>query len=679
VIHRRRSASLQPIRGVEPLAYPMLEITGQFSSCPRMFRRWKAMAVGSEPTNTGHEQQLLLAQRARVGRIDSLGILGVAILVPLILRNSAPLSPLLVWSTLVVLTTVGWSVRVPRFQVLAHTIAVWASGLVWSILPWMVWGSLDDRFVAWSLVLICGYGLATDAILLPQAFNIRAYPLMFAYLVSFLVALALRSHWVPLASLLLLSAHLAAGIRGFELIKHELLANQAQAESEAHQDPLTGLASRGAVIREIQVRLAHKEDVHCVIADVDNFKAINTHLGHHGGDAALQALAEELQSRLPGWYLARLGGDEFVAINRRGLHPSEEGMLTTVDLGKFGPSGGRQLLSLSIGASSIRPDGTPDQLLTEASAALRQAKTLGKRRVVIADDEIRFEEEARQRLAARAHAALQDQEIVSWGQPIFDLPSGRAVGVELLARWPQPDGRIERPDDFVPVIEAQGLGLLLGEQMVLSAVELLRSFDRIGDHTSFVSVNLSALVLLEPDLATMIADQLKRANVKPHRLIIEMTESQRLPETIHAHEAFAHLRTVGVGVASDDLGAGWSSLNQMIKTAFTHVKIDRTLMAINRTGTDDLLSALCRVALGAGQIPIAEGIETDDDLDRARRAGIELGQGYLLARPAPLGALLAHFRVEPDDSQGSAPTVILDDVRRKRRRAATAGQDELEL
>ena len=597
------------------------------------------------------EQQLLLAQRTIVGRIDTIGILAVACYAPFVLRDHISIRRLILWSLLVALTTVGWSSLIPTRAESRGVVPVWLSCAVWALLPWMAWQGLTGTsasLVAWMLATVCGYGLATDALLLPQTFQLRVYPLMFSYLASYLAAFALTGHWYQVGGLAILALHLGAGIWGFENIKQRLLVNQATVEAEAFRDPLTALGSRGAAIREIERRLKTDEQVHCIVVDIDDFKAINTHLGHHGGDAALIAVADALRTRLKGWYVARLGGDEFIAINRRGLHPSEEGAITTIDVGRVGTTRGRRIIGLSIGASSTDRSGSPDQLLTEASAALRRAKSLGKRRMIVADDELRSDEHDRQDLAARAHVALQNGDIIAWAQPIFELGDARPVGVELLARWPQPDGRIEMPGTFVPVIEAQGLGSLLGERMLRQAIELLREFDANGKDEAFVSLNLPALVLLETDLPARIATLLSNANIRPCRLIIEMTESQRLPETNQAHQAIDRLRAIGVGIATDDLGAGWSSINQMMQRPFTHVKIDRTLTTSKLQGAEELLHALCTLADGAGQIPVAEGIETREDLHRARRAGFRHGQGFLLARPAPLADVVESMSTSSD-------------------------------
>ncbi|MEM7095753.1 MAG: bifunctional diguanylate cyclase/phosphodiesterase [Actinomycetota bacterium] len=602
-------------------------------------------AGGDSRARDALEVDLFLDQRSLVGRIDSLGILAIATYVPISLYGDVALPFTLTWSVLVALTTIGWSSTVSGRWVPSTTASVWGSGLIWATLPWLAWTALDDPVTAWVLTAVCGYGLATDALLLPQTFRMRIYSLMSSYLISYLVALTLHHHWYQAAGLVLLAVHLGAGVWGLERIKNRLLNNQMQSEVKAFQDPLTGLGSRRAAIREIERLLADGSSVHCVIADVDDFKGINTHLGHHGGDAALVALGEALQRRLKSWFVGRLGGDEFIAINRRGLHPSEEGLLLTIDVGEVGSGLGPQILSLSLGGSSIGPTGTADELLSEASAALRRAKALGKQRLSLADDTLRDEESDRERIAGRAHQALREGEIVAWGQPIYDLTSHRPAGVELLARWPQPDGGMEMPADFVPIIEAQGLGSLLGERMIRYAITLLERLTEVGDSTSFVSVNLSALTLLEPELPANLSVMLQERGLAAERLVIEMTESQKLPSTRHARSAFARLRATGVGVASDDLGAGWSSINQMIETAFTHVKVDRGLTTTtDRPGAFELLQALRLLAESAGQIPIAEGIETRADLDRVLAAGFRYGQGYLLDRPTPLPAVIDRFR-----------------------------------
>jgi len=399
-------------------------------------------------------------------------------------------------------------------------------------------------------------------------------------------------------------------------------------------DELTGVASRAAALDDLRKRLGAREQLHCLVIDIDNFEGLNALLGSDTADEILTQVAATLIKTLPEFAIGRLTGDQFLAVGATEPTPLARTSLTALEVET---SVGIQTVQLSAGQTHSGLSGfVADELLRDALAALQLAKTQGKQRLVVVNDEIRVSETSRRRIAGDARAALENNQLEAWAQPIFDLATNRAAGFELLARWPHPDGD-QAPGVFIPVIESLGFSYLLGEFMVREAMNFLERLHDLGHGDTFVSINISARHIAEPLLASLLAVQLERRPITPNRLIVELTESEQLPDSRDGRTAVDRLRALGIGVASDDLGAGWSSLTQMIQTRFTHVKTDRALIkATSEPGGVELIGAIRKLAEGAGQIPIAEGIETQAELDVIRAAGYPLGQGWLLQRPTTL-------------------------------------------
>lgn len=404
-------------------------------------------------------------------------------------------------------------------------------------------------------------------------------------------------------------------------------------------DELTGVASRSAALDQLQQQLTASETLHCLVIDVDNFERLNALLGSDTADEILVEVAATLTDILEGFLIGRLSGDQFLAF---GEEPPAQATRTSLTALEVETSIGAQAIQLSIGQTSADLSGhSVDEILRDAFAALRLAKDQGKQRVVVATPQIRLTQAIHRRIANEARGALENNELDAWSQPIFDLKTDKVAGFELLARWPHPDGE-KGPGLFIPIVESLGISDLLGEFMIREATSLLERLSQLGHPDLFVTVNISARHFAEPLLASLLAVQLKRRSIAPHRLIVELTESQALPDSPGGNTAVERLRALGVGVASDDVGAGWSSLTQMLRTRFTHVKTDRALIeATAEPGGIELIQAIRKVAEGAGQIPIAEGIETEADLAAVRQAGYVLGQGWLLRRPTTIEEAIA--------------------------------------
>lgn len=614
------------------------------------------MSEGSTPEfHRGSDQQiessdalrdrLFKNQLDRVNLIDALGIAVVAVFVPIALWRDMPHERLLIWAVALWVPLLAWISERGRDDGYAPAVWVWMSAALWAILPWLSVDAMASDHVAWILLFVAAYGAATDALLVPQTFDTEINWLILGYLVSFLVAFAVFGHWVQLFGLVALLLHLGAGVIGWAQVKAALLTQQAQSERQAMIDPLTSLPSRRAAIAEIDRLLGTGPRIHCVLVDIDDFKAINNQLGHHAGDRVLQRLASVLERELgESWFVARLGGDEFVAVGAQALEHEKLKSLTSIELAadNLNPT---HIVNLSIGTTDlISAEATPDRVLTEGSTALRQAKNTGKGRIVVVDDELRRHETERQLIARKTSEAMATGDIIAWGQTICDLSTRRPVGVELLARWPQSDGSMIPPTTFVPVIEAQGLSIRLGEQMMRRGINLIRTLSDVGDGDSFVTVNLSARHLLVDDLPRWLSRELELVAADPGRLVLEITESQYLSDAPTWRTTIDRIRSLHVGVAIDDLGTGYSSISRVVDAPFSHVKVDRSVLsALDRRGGLRFLESIRAFAANAGQTVIAEGIETEDELSQLRGAGFELGQGFLLSRPEPLHEIVSRF------------------------------------
>ncbi|MFZ0157619.1 MAG: EAL domain-containing protein [Kineosporiaceae bacterium] len=235
-----------------------------------------------------------------------------------------------------------------------------------------------------------------------------------------------------------------------------------------------------------------------------------------------------------------------------------------------------------------------------------------------------------------------------YAQPVFSLDTGRVVSAELLARWVGEDGRFVSPMDFIPLAEDVGLIRDLGTQMLDHAVATLRAWQQVPDLAgSSIAVNISPLHVVD-GLYDDVVRVLHRSQVRPASLTLEITEQQALPDEDGTKEVLEAVRALGVRIAIDDFGSGFSSIRWLISLPVQVVKLDRSLLAAvprqdDPAGTDrvEVLRSVNRLAEAMGRIAVAEGIETAVELADVRRAGIGLGQGYLLCRPMPLEELTA--------------------------------------
>jgi diguanylate cyclase (GGDEF)-like protein len=424
---------------------------------------------------------------------------------------------------------------------------------------------------------------------------------------------------------------------------------QAALTEQATHDALTGLPNRALLVDRIDQALSRSRRSGRVTAvffvDLDRFKQVNDTQGHAAGDLLLRRVADKLVAALrPMDTVARIGGDEFVV-----LAPDVDSHLHAVDLSSrlvtelwrrpAGIEDGDRVVA-SIGVSvSVGGRGTAEKLLHEADTAMYHAKSLGGGRAEIFDAALGRQVQQRSIAQRMLESALDDRRIIVYYQPIIDLATGGIAGFEALVRIAANDGSILPPSAFIPVAEDSGLVVPLGAQVLGIACQEARRWqaeDRPDTGLS-IAVNLSARQFEPGDLTSVIAGMLEETGLNPACLHLELTETAIIdlhPDILHQLRT---VRDLGVQIGLDDFGTGYASLTHLRRLPLTFVKIDQTFVQGIGTDHEDerIVAAVVDLASNLGLRSIAEGVETDDQLERLRTLGCDQAQGYLFARPLP--------------------------------------------
>jgi diguanylate cyclase (GGDEF)-like protein len=426
----------------------------------------------------------------------------------------------------------------------------------------------------------------------------------------------------------------------------DLQVAQAALTKQATHDALTGLPNRALLVDRIAQALSEsKRSRRCtaiLFVDLDRFKQINDTLGHAAGDEVLRTVAEQLTAIVrPHDTVARIGGDEFVV-----LAANVESHAHAVDIGARlvrqlnHRAGEADRVGASVGISvSIAGRGSPEVLLNEADKAMYQAKALGRGRVELFDAELGRLVQRRMSAQMKLQSALDEERVIVHYQPVVDLVSGLVVGFEALARIAETDGTIVQPLDFISVAEESGLVVALGKQVLNHACREVRQWhpDAVPVVPLTVAVNLSARQFEPGDLTSVVQESLDQAGLEASCLHLELTETAIIdlrPDILHQLEL---IRELGVQIGLDDFGTGYASLTHLRTLPLSFVKIDQTFIhGIGEDPSDErIVSAVVDLAANLGLRSIAEGIETQGQLERLRELGCDQGQGFLFAKPLP--------------------------------------------
>lgn len=407
----------------------------------------------------------------------------------------------------------------------------------------------------------------------------------------------------------------------------------------AHHDPLTGLANRTLLQERLKqaIEFAERNKMVGALAfmDLDNFKHINDNLGHEVGDVVLRETAARLRANMREEdTVARVGGDEFVlVINDQGSPEQVADLVERIRRSVSAPvaAGGTEVVpGTSIGVALFPRDGaTADKVMRAADAAMYHAKAMGKNNCQFYSAELNRLVHQHLLLEASLGRAIGNHEMVLGYQPKVDLRSGRMVGAEALVRWNHPERGLIGPDSFIPVAEQTGLIVPLGEWVIDEACGALRSLRGLGVEDFVISVNLSLRQLRQRQFVKRLEDSLRRHDVPPECLELEVTESLLMDRPDEAREALGQLKALGVRLSIDDFGTGYSSLSQLQAFPVDHIKIDRSFLG---AGVDDGHGVITRAIIALGHSlklkVIAEGVETHEQVEFLRTHDCDEMQGY---------------------------------------------------
>ena len=423
---------------------------------------------------------------------------------------------------------------------------------------------------------------------------------------------------------------------------------EAQLLHDALHDPLTGLANR-VLFREhleraLQRRRRRGSHVAVLFLDLDDFKVVNDSLGHRAGDRLLVEVARRLSDAIrAGDIAARQGGDEFTVL-LESVHgvadAADSAERLATELRRPIELDGRSIVvgvSVGIALSSGRDTGA-DDLLAHADAAMYAAKGDGKARHAVFDPTMRARARSRLETEAELRQAIADGVFELNYQPIVDLTTSRVVAFEALVRWRHAERGLILPSDFIPLAEQTGLIVPLGRIVTESACRQLRAWrDAYPTMPITMNINVSPRQAAEPGFAAETRTILAATGVDPSTVVMEITESIMLRESSETDGTLRQLSEMGVRLAVDDFGTGFSALEYFKRFAIESLKIDRSFIAgLGGSRTDTaIVTATLAFAAALDLSVTAEGVETHDQLKRLRELGCQRAQGYHFARPMP--------------------------------------------
>jgi len=439
----------------------------------------------------------------------------------------------------------------------------------------------------------------------------------------------------------------------------DVTARHEMEEALRHQtrhDALTGLPNRALLHERVAAALGDAPNapgpLALLLLDLDRFKEVNDTFGHEQGDDLLRAVADRLRGAVrSGDTVARLGGDEFAVLlpgaDVAGAARVAADIRAALDT-PLRVEGQALQVGVSVGIALGPVHGADGPtLLRHADVAMYAAK---HGRMGHAVYEQAWDRQGAERLAriGELRAAIEEGALLLHYQPQVDLASGRVRGVEALVRWPHPERGLIPPDAFIPLAEQTGLIAPLTEWVLAEAIRQCREWQRAGVPLT-ISVNLSMWNLHDPALPDRVAALLREHDVRPAWLRLELTESALMVDTARTMDVLTRLAALGVRLAVDDFGSGYSSLAYLKRLPVDELKIDKGFVRELATDATDAAIVASTVALGhaLGLRVVAEGIEDRAACDRLAGMGCDVAQGYYLSRPLPADALARWLREAP--------------------------------
>ena len=416
-------------------------------------------------------------------------------------------------------------------------------------------------------------------------------------------------------------------------------------------DPMTGLETRALLLERVRLGLARlrrdpdRNRFALLFVDVDCFKAINDTYGRTVGDQVILALGQRIRAVVREAdivaQVSHINRDEF-AVFIEGLRnpagaPLVAERIIEAALRPTSACGCAVTATISVGVAVATPEyAAAEDLLRDAETAMQRAKRSTGGSYQVFDPELHEQVVHRMRVSAELRRAITVGDIVVYYQPIVSLRTGEITGAEALARWRHASGLIQ-PQDFIPAAEEQGLVGLLGESVLADACQQMRAWHQAGFAGCSISVNVSAQQLRDSKFVDAVATSIARSGLDPTRLKLELTEGTAAEDPDVLATRLLEFKRLGVDVLLDDFGTGYSSLSYLTRFPIHKLKIDRTFVqrAPNSPHDATIATTIVAMAHSLGYGVIAEGVETEQQLNFLRAAGCDEMQGFLFSPPVP--------------------------------------------
>jgi len=423
----------------------------------------------------------------------------------------------------------------------------------------------------------------------------------------------------------------------------------------AYRDALTGLPNRLMFKDQLQAAIEERnrdgKKLAVMMIDLDRFKIVNDTLGHQTGDQLLR-LAAAMLTECVGeqGVVARLGGDEFIVLLSR-LDGADEinriaDLMLRMLTKPFLLENQQFYLSASIGASLYPYDGeNADTLIRNADLAMYYSKEHGGNRLTVYTPPLSSQRVERFNMETGLRCAMERGELTLNFQPQVSLSTGKVYGAETLIRWNSPDGRTIQPGEFIPLAEETGLIVPIGQWVLEKACMECKRWIHAGMPSLVISVNISAIQFQQDDFPDVVRKALKNTGIEPFNLCLEITEHTAVQNMEHSVRMLSQLVEIGVKIAIDDFGIGQSSLLWLKKLPVHIVKIDPSFILNMLEDSDDvaIAKAVIDMSHSLGLSVTAEGVETEDQLERLQELGCDRIQGFYTGRPMTSEQFISYF------------------------------------
>lgn len=423
----------------------------------------------------------------------------------------------------------------------------------------------------------------------------------------------------------------------------ELKEYEHRLHHQAYHDQLTGLENRFALNEKLNslINKSGGKKFALIYIDIDNFKYVNDTMGHRFGDLLLKKISERLlENGILNSTVYRIGGDEFLVLVEKYYKKEYLERIAVNILKAFKPCfvvGKLNIYSTtSIGVSTYPEHGNEtDELLKSADIAVYKAKEAGRNRIVFFNTPMNEEMTERMVIEKHLRNALDNNEFELYYQPQLDIKRSVISGFEALLRWRSPELGPVSPMKFISIAEATHLIIPIGEWVLREACRFLSNLEKMGHKGFNISVNISMLQLLQDDFAHMVMDTIDSVGLNPKQVELEITESILMESYEVIAGKLKLLRARGINIALDDFGKGYSSLNYLKNLPITTLKVDKSFIdTISNTGNDKSLTDLIvKIGRSMDLCVVAEGVETQEQMDYLIKHKCHKIQGYLLSKP----------------------------------------------